>query len=164
MTIRCSVISFANFVFGTSTSIPDCKIGAVIMKMISSTSTTSMNGTMLISDSDDCVFPASCGIESLTCASAVRAALPGAAAACYLVIVSVTKRLLNLSGDFERKGIKPLRQVSNVTHKIVVENHGRNGRKQAHRRGDQRFRDTGRHRAQAGRAGVAQARKRVHNS
>src|SRR5580658_10016776 len=31
---------------------PDCRIGAVIMKMISRTRTTSMNGTMLISDSD----------------------------------------------------------------------------------------------------------------
>ncbi len=37
---------------GTSTSMPDCRIGAVIMKIISSTSTTSINGTILISESE----------------------------------------------------------------------------------------------------------------
>ena len=47
---------------GTSTSMPDCKIGAVIMKMMRSTRTTSMNGTMLISESVLCVFLESCGI------------------------------------------------------------------------------------------------------
>jgi hypothetical protein len=41
------------FGFGTSTSMPDCRMGAVIMKMMRRTRTTSMNGTMLISASDD---------------------------------------------------------------------------------------------------------------
>src|SRR5260370_37620001 len=34
---------------------PDCRMGAVIMKMMSSTSTMSMNGTMLISEREVCV-------------------------------------------------------------------------------------------------------------
>src|SRR6266404_7500200 len=54
-TRRCSVISLTECVLGTSSSIPDWRMGAVIMKMISSTSTMSMNGTMLISESDVCV-------------------------------------------------------------------------------------------------------------
>ena len=52
---------FTVLVLGTSTSMPDCRMGAVIMKMISSTKTTSMNGTMLISESDVCVC-LTCGI------------------------------------------------------------------------------------------------------
>src|SRR5450432_1904906 len=60
----CSVISLTVWVFGTSSSMPDWRIGAVIMKMISSTRTTSMNGTMLISDKDDCVDDLDiCGID-----------------------------------------------------------------------------------------------------
>src|SRR5262252_4061375 len=124
MTSRCSVISFTVFVFGTSTSIPDCRIGAVIMKIISNTSTTSMNGTMLISDSDDCVFPMSCGIDFRPVLRLAAHRYGGAAAG--LVIVSVAKGLFNLCGDFERKGVEPLPQVPNIAHKIVVENHGGN--------------------------------------
>ena len=41
---------------GRRASMPDCRIGAVIMKMISRTNTMSMNGTMLISESEDWVF------------------------------------------------------------------------------------------------------------
>src|ERR1700691_2086395 len=51
-TMRACVSSFTVFVFGTSTSMPDCRMGAVIIKMIRSTSTTSINGTMLISESE----------------------------------------------------------------------------------------------------------------
>ena len=61
-TMRTSVSSLTVFVFGTSTSMPDCRIGAVIMKMISSTSTTSMNGTMLISESEVPVCCCICGM------------------------------------------------------------------------------------------------------
>jgi hypothetical protein len=39
-------------VLGNSTSMPDCNTGAVIMKMISSTSTTSTKGVTLMSDSE----------------------------------------------------------------------------------------------------------------
>src|SRR6266436_1472956 len=54
-TRRCSVISFTECVLGTSSSMPDCRMGAVIMKMIRRTSTMSMNGTMLISEREVCV-------------------------------------------------------------------------------------------------------------
>src|ERR1039458_4573896 len=56
-TRRCSVISLTVRVLGTETSIPDCRTGAVIMKMTSSTSTTSTSGAMLISASEDRVWP-----------------------------------------------------------------------------------------------------------
>src|ERR1035441_4218007 len=56
-TRRCSVISLTVRVLGTETSIPDCKTGAVVMKMTSSTSTTSTSGVMLISASEVRVWP-----------------------------------------------------------------------------------------------------------
>src|SRR5262249_5964430 len=145
ITRRCSEIYFTVLVLGTSTSIPDCKIGAVIIKMIKSTRTTSMNGTILISDSDDCVFPTSCGIEFLTCLLA--AYRPAPRRARPLVIVSVAKSLFHLCGDFEGKSVEPLGQISNVANKIVIENDRRDGGEQAHCRGYQRFRNAGRHRA-----------------
>src|ERR1700739_557408 len=56
-TRRSSVICFTVRVLGTLTSIPDCSTGAVTMKMISSTSTTSTSGVMLISASEVRVWP-----------------------------------------------------------------------------------------------------------
>src|SRR6266403_512817 len=64
-TRRCCVISFTVWVLGTSTSMPDWRMGAVIMKMISRTRTTSMNGTMLISESAVWVDLFSWGIDAL---------------------------------------------------------------------------------------------------
>ena len=57
MTRRSSVISFTVLVCGTSTSIPDCSTGAVTMKMMSSTSTTSTSGVTLMSASELWVRP-----------------------------------------------------------------------------------------------------------
>src|ERR1700686_5827904 len=57
ITVRSSVISLTVLVFGTLTSIPDCSTGAVTMKIISSTSTTSTSGVMLISASEVRVWP-----------------------------------------------------------------------------------------------------------
>ncbi len=45
---------------------PDCRMGAVIMKMIKRTRTTSMNGTMLMSERDVCVDLASWGMVGLS--------------------------------------------------------------------------------------------------
>src|ERR1700745_3262945 len=90
MTKRCSVISWTVFVFGTSTSMPDCRIGAVIMKMISNTRTTSMNGIMLISESVDWV-----GFEIciyFCCRVAGTAEL--------------SERLFDLRSDLQRKSIQ----------------------------------------------------------
>src|ERR1700677_3351136 len=50
-TRRCSVISLTVRVLGTATSMPDCSTGAVIMKMIRRTRTTSTSGVTLISAS-----------------------------------------------------------------------------------------------------------------
>src|SRR5882672_5338224 len=61
-TTRDSEISFTVLVFGTSTSMPDCKIGAVIMKMTRRTSMTSTKGTILMSDREVPVWRVSCGI------------------------------------------------------------------------------------------------------
>src|SRR5580704_11150736 len=96
-TIFCSVISCVVFVLGTSTSMLDCRMGAVIMKMMSSTRTTSMNGTMLISDNDDCVLE--------TWGILFWFAGPGGAAS-FLPL----KSFFDLRGDFQRKGIEPLRE------------------------------------------------------
>src|SRR5271169_3999927 len=63
-TSRCSVISLTVWVLGTSTSMPDCRMGAVIMKMMRRTRTTSMNGTMLMSERELCVDLVSCGMVS----------------------------------------------------------------------------------------------------
>src|SRR6266705_5766117 len=95
ITKRCSVISCTVLVFGTSTSMPDWRIGAVIMKMMRSTRTTSMNGIILISESDVCVCFESCGIcFSLAC----------------LVAANLAERLFYLSGDFERECVQALRE------------------------------------------------------
>src|ERR1035437_7635676 len=56
-TMRCSVISFTVRVLGTATSMPDWRTGAVIMKMTSSTSTTSTMGVMLMSANELRVWP-----------------------------------------------------------------------------------------------------------
>src|SRR6202050_1649019 len=66
-TVRCWVISFTLRVFGTETSMPDCSTGAVTMKMMSKTRTTSTSGVMLISASEVRVWPelavkATCGL------------------------------------------------------------------------------------------------------
>ena len=57
MTMRSSVISLTVRVLGTLTSMPDCNTGAVTMKMISSTSTTSTSGVTLMSEIELCVRP-----------------------------------------------------------------------------------------------------------
>src|ERR1700681_295172 len=61
-TTRDSEISFTVVVLGTSTSIPDCRIGAVIMKITKRTSMTSTKGTMLMSERELLVWRDSCGI------------------------------------------------------------------------------------------------------
>src|SRR5260370_4381334 len=97
------VRSFTVRVLGTSTSMPDWRIGAVIMKMMSSTRTTSTKGTMLISESDVCVDLESCGI--------FPDSMPAAGWGGREIL---TKRLLDLRRDFQSKGIQALREVANI--------------------------------------------------
>src|SRR5271165_6474115 len=147
-TIFCSVTSCTLFVFGTSTSMLDWRMGAVIMKMISKTRTTSMNGTMLISDKDDCVDLDICGIGSY--------ARPGWRAADTSL-----KSFFDLRGDFQRKGVKTLRKVANVLQELIVENNGRDCDEKSRCGGQQSFRNARSDRAKACGTRVAQARKSV---
>src|SRR5208282_5684626 len=98
MTRRTSLISLAELVAGTSTSMPDWRIGAVIMKMMRSTRTTSMNGTMLISESDVCVPLASCGMFLVAGGRAGRG--------------KSGKRFFDLGGDFQGKGVQALAEIA----------------------------------------------------
>src|SRR5882672_11876535 len=113
-TRRSWLISFTVRVLGTSTSMPDWRIGAVIMKIISSTRTTSTNGTMLISESEVCVDLESCGIFS---ESLVR---PGQGGRGILV-----KCFFNLRGDFQRERVQSLPEIANILQELIVENDGR---------------------------------------
>src|ERR1700674_607539 len=110
-TRRSWFISFTVRVFGTSTSMPDCRIGAVIIKMMSNTRTTSMKGTMLMSESEVCVCLESCGIVSLDYRRPGRGGR-----ACS------TKCFFDLREDFHRKSVQPLREVADILQELVVEN------------------------------------------
>src|SRR5260221_14413190 len=90
---------------------PDCKIGAVIIKMISSTSTTSMNGIMLISDNDVWVCFESCMFFSLRLLISDRSIQSKLLRA---------KTLFNLRRDFKGKGIQPLPQFANIAQKTKI--------------------------------------------
>src|SRR5271165_6071276 len=137
-TRRCSVISFTVCVFGRSTSIPDCRMGAVIMKMISSTSTTSMNGTMLMSERLVCVALASCGISG--------------------------KGFFDLRGEFQGEGVQTLRQIANVLQEMVISDKGGDGREKAGGGGDKRFGDAGSDGAEARSARRAEAGEGINDA
>src|SRR5215475_4331804 len=108
-TIFCSLISLTVLVLGTSSSMPDCRIGAVIMKMISKTRTMSMNGTMLISDSDDWVECEICGISFYPAAARWRGRRRS------------VERFFDLRGDLQRESVQALRKDANVLQKLIVE-------------------------------------------
>src|SRR6266702_172642 len=150
-TRRSWLISFTVRVFGTSTSIPDGRICAVIMKMISNTRTTSTNGTMLISESEVCVDLESGGVFL------IRYMRPGRTGAPLI------KHLLHLRGYFQRKSVQPLREIPNILQKLIVEDNRRNRRRKARRGGHKGLRDAGRHRAKAGGSGAAKTRERIDN-
>src|ERR1700677_209855 len=142
-TIRCWVISFTLRVFGTETSMPDCSTGAVTMKMISSTRTTSTSGVILISASEVLVWPE----------LAVKATrgLP------------LHRVWLGLRGDFfqavEQFGgeiVHARGKLAQRSGELVVGDHGRNRDHQAGGGGDQGLGNSRRHRAQSGRALRAQ--------
>ncbi len=94
-----------------------------------------MNGTMLISDSEDCVDLDICGIAFVRGQAGRAAERSG-------------KCLFDLRGDFQRKGVKPLRKVANILQKLIIENYRRDGDKKARGSGQQGFRDARRDGAQ----------------
>src|SRR5271157_4579244 len=135
-TRRCSVISRTVRVLGTETSIPDCRTGAVIMKMTSSTSTTSTSGVMLISASEVRVWPLLLVKATLS--------LPGEFG------FSVTRgrgrtrgNLFEQVQQFAGKVVGGRGKNPDARGELVVSHHGRHGHKEAGRGGDERLRDAG---------------------
>src|SRR6266436_7230982 len=151
-TRRCSVISLTECVLGTSSSMPDCRMGAVIMKMIRSTSTMSMNGTMLISEREVCV-----GLEREGISQKLETR-------SWKQKNSLAERFFNLGGHFQCECVKALSQIFYVLQELIVENHRGDSRRQAGGGGEQRFGDAGGDGAEAGSAGVAEAGESVNDA
>src|SRR5579859_2093212 len=123
-TRRCWVISFTLRVFGTDTSMPDCSTGAVTIKMMSSTSTTSTNGVMLISASEVRVWP-------LLAVKATRG-LP-------LHRVLFGADFFQAVQQFAREVIHAGTELAQRGGELVVRDDRRNGDQQASGGGDQSF-------------------------
>src|SRR5208337_553344 len=117
---------------------PDCRMGAVIMKMIRRTSTTSMNGTMLMSEREVCVALASCGMSG--------------------------EGFFDLGGEFEGEGVQTLREIANVLQEMVVSDEGGDGGEKAGGGGDKGFGDAGSDGAEAGSAGGAETGEGVNDA
>ena len=110
-----------------------------------------MNGTMLISDSDDWVECEICGINFYP-ASALE---DGSRS---------VERFFNLRGDFQRESVQALRKDANVLQKLIVEDNRGDGDKKARGGGQQSFGNARSDGAQAGGASVAQAGKGVDDA
>src|SRR5246127_5210538 len=149
ITMRSSVISFTVRVLGTFTSIPDCRTGAVTMKMISSTRTTSTSGVMLISASEVRVWP-------LLAVKATR----GPPLHRFLF----GSDLFQAVEQFAREVVHAGAELAQRRGELVVGDHGGDGHQQAGSGRDQRFRDSGGDRAQRGCAFCSQPVKRVDNA
>src|SRR5438477_3465152 len=140
-------------VFGTSTSIPDCKIGAVIIKMMSKTNTTSMNGIILISESVDWV-----GFE--ICISFLLPLLR-----CLFRSLRLhAECLFDLRGHLECRGVQALRQHPDVADKTIIKNYGGDGGKKSRGGGDQSFGNARRDGTQAGGTGGSESRESVDDA
>jgi hypothetical protein len=74
------------------------------------------------------------------------------------------KGFFDLGGELEGEGVQTLCQITNILQKIVIGDEGRDGSKEASRCGDEGFRNTRSNGAQAGRAGGAEAGKRVDDA
>src|SRR5271154_3718254 len=134
-TWRCSVISRTVLVLGTATSMPDCRTGAEIMKITSSTSTTSTSGVMLISAS--AVWVRKPPLPPLTLKATGR--LPfvsfsglGCASACVFHIVE------QLAGEV----VHARTELPQPRRELVVGDHSGHGNHQAGGGGDQRLGDS----------------------
>src|SRR5277367_1449334 len=126
-TTRCSVSSLTVLVFGTATSMPDCRTGAVSMKITSSTSTTSTNGVILISASAVCVWPflfvkATCGLP-----------FDG-------VLIGHQRDFFHAVQQFARKIVHARGLAAQPPRELVIGNHRRNSDNQARGGRDQRLR------------------------
>src|ERR1700722_6233953 len=147
-TIRCWVISFTLRVFGTETSMPDCSTGAVTMKMMSSTRTTSTSGVMLISASEVRVWPV----------LAVKATC-GLPLHCFLFGADLFQAVEQLAGEVVHAGAKLTQRCG----ELVIGDDGGDGDQQTGGGGDEGLRNSRGYRAQCGRAFCAQAVKDNHD-
>src|SRR5579864_6925813 len=151
-TRRSSLMARTVRVLGTSTSMPDWRIGAVIMKMMSRTRTTSMNGTMLMSESEVCVCLASCGMF-FVCR---RPGWGGRA--------NLAERFFDLRGDFHGKRVETLRKIANVLQKLIIKDQRGNGSKKPCGSGDESFSDAGCDRAKASGTRGAESGEGINDS
>src|SRR5260370_33674562 len=164
-TSRSSLISFTVCVFGRLTSIPDCRIGAVIMKMISNTSITSTKGTILISEREVPVWRASCGICLYHHIDGVVEPKKAVELTAFFRLKKVLQIiLLDQRRDFHREIIHARAHLPNIVHEMVIRNHRWDRRKQPRRRRDQRLSDTRSHHAQARRPGCPQPGEGIHHA
>ena len=111
-----------------------------------------MNGTMLISDSDDWVECEICGISFYP------------AAACWRAAGRSVERFFDLRGDFQRESVQALRKDADILQKLIVEDNRWDGDKKTRGGGQQSFGNAWRHSAQTGGAGVAQTGKGVNDA
>src|ERR1700685_2468932 len=150
ITRRSSVISLTVRVCGTFTSIPDCSTGAVTMKMMSRTRTTSTSGVMLISASEVRVCPelavkATCGLP------------------LHRVLFSLRADLFQAVEQFAREVVHARAKLAQRSGELVVGDYRRNRHQQAGGGGDQGLGNARGHGAQSGRTLRAQAMKGIHN-
>src|SRR5579864_3204743 len=129
-TRRSSLISFTVLVFGRLTSMPDCRIGAVIIKMIRSTSMTSTKGTILISEREVPVWRASCGMRfypdlRLNFIRGVGCMSVGSRHFSLLQVI-----LLDQRRDFHGEIIHARAHFANIMHEVVIGDHRGDGCKQ----------------------------------
>ena len=152
MTSRSSVISLTVRVWGTLTSIPDCSIGAVTMKMMSSTRTTSTRGVMLMSASAVCVRPLA---EVKAISAAPR----------WLGSVGLPSALpLHQIQHLQREVVVARGHFTNGANDEIVGDHRWDGGSQAGGGGNQSFGDARSDRAQSRRTSGAQAMECVDDS
>src|ERR1043165_2162005 len=131
---RSWAVSFVSLTFGTSTCSPYSITCAVSMKMISNTSTTSTNGVTLISDSI-CPPPRR------------RDPKPPPLTDNAMSLSETTFRHIE---EFERKIVHARPDFADRVAEIVIENRRRDGREKPDGGRDERLRDAGSHRLEAG--------------
>src|SRR5665213_305139 len=130
-TVRCSVISRTVRVLGTLTSMPDCSTGAVIIKITSSTSTTSTSGVMLMSASELRVCPLLLVNATFSLPRHVRRARRWRS--------RPHGNLFHQVQQLSAKIIGGRRKNSDARSELVISHQGRHCYKQSSGGGDQRF-------------------------
>src|SRR5579863_9602720 len=171
-TSRCSLISRTVLVLGTAISMPDCSTGAVIMKITSSTSTTSTRGVMLMSARELWVRPRLLVKATFYLVGRITARQLTAAQFASLCGGPGRRRgdggpCMNLLERIQQFAAEVINRRSKDPHprrELVVGHHGRHGHKQPGGSRNQRFGNARRHGAQRGRARGSQSMECVHHA